>query len=391
MNRLTQIGLLLILGLQVIAQEISPGILLTSIGVAASNEEKAINYYSEAIERNPRDVQALILRSELYRSLGRTQSANEDLRRAMSINPYARIYTNKDFRQSLFANKKYNYIREPYDYNNADFEKTYLLKDQYQSFMKEDTALSFQEMTLNLAIESLINQDFDDTKAFLKQLDLESKASAIYYDMQGVVHLENKNYYKALEQFNKSIELNPDFVISYHNRAITYKKLGEFDKAELDFYRALELNDSIEQIYFGKAKLMELKGDIRSAKQYYKDASRNTYYPEASVNYAVLLKSSGEYTKAMIEIDQLIEDDPYDSRNYYVRGGLHFIYGEYEKATEDFNTYLRIHSDDKEALFFRGVSRILMNEKDDGCEDLKRSIDLGYDKSNTDMILFMCD
>jgi hypothetical protein len=32
-----------------------------------------------------------------------------------------------------------------------------------------------------------------------------------------------------------------------------------------------------------------------------------------------------------------------------------------------------------------------MNEKDDGCEDLERSIDLGYDKSNTDMILFMCD
>ena len=379
------------MSIQSIAQEVSPGILLTSIGVAASNEEKAVNFYSQAIERNPRDVQALILRSELYRSLGRNHSADQDLRMAMSINPYARIYTNKDYRQSLFESKKYNYIKEPFDYNNADFEKSYLLKEQYLSLINDNAALDFQESTLNLAIESLINQDFDDTRLFLKQLNLESKATAIYHDMQGVIHLENKEYDKALEHFNQSIELNPDFVIPYHNRAITYKKLGEYDKAELDFYRALELNDSIQQIYFGKAKLMELKGDIRSAKSYYKNASENEFYPEASVNYAVLLKTSGEYTKAMIEINCLIDDDPYDARNYYVRGGLHFIYGDYEEATDDFNTYLRVHEDDKEALFFRGVSKILMKDKDDGCQDLERSIELGYNKSNTDMIFFMCD
>lgn len=46
---------------------------------------------------------------------------------------------------------------------------------------------------------------------------------------------------KAIENYSKSIKLNPKYSQSYNNRGYTYMRLREFDKALPDFNRALEL------------------------------------------------------------------------------------------------------------------------------------------------------
>ena len=48
---------------------------------------------------------------------------------------------------------------------------------------------------------------------------------------------EDENW-KAIEDFNKTIELDPQDAAAYYNRGVTYGNLGEYQKAIDDYYQA---------------------------------------------------------------------------------------------------------------------------------------------------------
>ena len=51
---------------------------------------------------------------------------------------------------------------------------------------------------------------------------------------------------KAIEDYNRAIELNPESAMVYNNRGICYKKLGETQKAKKDFQKAAELDPQLK-------------------------------------------------------------------------------------------------------------------------------------------------
>ena len=50
-----------------------------------------------------------------------------------------------------------------------------------------------------------------------------------------------KNYDKALADFNKAIELEPNYGEIYHHRGECYEAMGDKLKAQADFAKAKEL------------------------------------------------------------------------------------------------------------------------------------------------------
>ena len=58
--------------------------------------------------------------------------------------------------------------------------------------------------------------------------------SAAAQNSQGREHLRTENYEAALAAFNRAIELDPDYVFAYRNRAQVYRRLGRSAEAEAD-------------------------------------------------------------------------------------------------------------------------------------------------------------
>lgn len=383
---------ILVSSLQLIAQQgISPRFNLPNDGEISRIEESAIKFYTEEIERNPENIQALVLRSELYLALNKQKEAEKDMQMALSLNPYARIYQNREYRKNLFPIKNYSYLTQHEDTKNEKFNKSFILAEQYLEFLNGSNLSATNIMIIELALMAIENKDLDLAKSFLKEMDDDAKNSALYYDLKGVITLEEGDQIGAIRYFDKAITENPSFVIPYHNRAVANKTLGNLDLAEQDFEKALALNAEIAQIHFGKAKLYELKGNMTDASLNYQNALMlEENYSEASTNYSVLLKSTGEFTKSMIELNNAIRENPNDINNYYVRAGLNFIYGSYSDAINDFNKYLEVKTNDIDATFYRGLCKILINQQADGCKDLFDSIDNGYNRTNLEMVIFMC-
>ena len=66
------------------------------------------------------------------------------------------------------------------------------------------------------------------------------KQSAVYYKMRGDGYYELKQYDKAMDDFMKVIELDPDYVATYFNRSYDYRELNQHSKAIKDFNKAIE-------------------------------------------------------------------------------------------------------------------------------------------------------
>jgi len=372
-----------------IGQQLEPGILLARN--TNTIQENAIGFYSGIIERNPRDVKSILLRSELHRSLNNIDAANADVDLAMSINPYSFLYLNKSERKNFFKRRNYSYLENSGMDYGVSFDKSFVLNDEYNRILSTSDISTKAQALLGYVLVAMKLRDYAEADMLLSAMPEEDRKSALYYDIKGVIMLEKGEVATSIDYFNEAISQDGLFTIAYHNRAVANKILKNFEESERDFNTALRQRADLAKIQFSKAKLLEMQGDVDGARYFYETAiDTEEDYAEARLNYSVLLKSSGEYTRALIEINELIKEYPEDVNNYYVRGGLHFIYGEYSKAVKDFDEYLTRNPEDYDVLFYRGLCLVLDGSTERGCADLSASIENGYN-NHDDLYLFMCE
>jgi tetratricopeptide (TPR) repeat protein len=99
-----------------------------------------------------------------------------------------------------------------------------------------------------------------------------------------------QEYERAIEDFGRAIELNPEDATAYHNRGSTYGDLQEYEQAIEDYDRAIELNPEYA-----------------------------TAYNNRGLAYAHLQ----EYERAIEDYGRAIELDPEDARPYLSRGAAY--------------------------------------------------------------------
>ena len=137
-------------------------------------------------------------------------------------------------------------------------------------------------------------------KKYSISLELHEHADA--YNNRGLDYANLGKYDKAIEDFNKAIELNPDLAVAYYNRGNTYVELGEYDRAIKDYDKAIELN---------------------------KD------YAVAYNNRGFAYVGLGKYNRAIEDFNKAIKLNPDDAKAYYNRGLAYAELGEHERARED--------------------------------------------------------
>lgn len=70
---------------------------------------------------------------------------------------------------------------------------------------------------------------------------------------------------KAIEHFNKALELKPDLLESYFNRGLAYTRKQEYDKALADLNKVIELNPNLGEAYYTRGLVYEYQLDYNKA------------------------------------------------------------------------------------------------------------------------------
>jgi len=88
----------------------------------------------------------------------------------------------------------------------------------------------------------------------------------------GVVAYHNGHYEKALELFEKCIEIDPEFTEGYNNLGLTFTELDMEERATEAFKKAIELNPDLAATYNNLGYVFYRIGSLQEAVEMYQEA-----------------------------------------------------------------------------------------------------------------------
>ena len=80
------------------------------------------------------------------------------------------------------------------------------------------------------------------------------------YNNRGNAYLNLNQYERAIQDYNKAIQLNPNYFEAYNNRGWAYYCLKKYQQALKDFDKALELNPNNNQVKNNREACLKAMG-----------------------------------------------------------------------------------------------------------------------------------
>jgi tetratricopeptide (TPR) repeat protein len=92
---------------------------------------------------------------------------------------------------------------------------------------------------------------------------------------------DGEDFWRAITDFTKAIELNHNYAEAYHYRGLTFNGLQENGHALADYNIAIQLQPKMEFPYYGRAIVYEQEGHIQQAiadYQMFLELSKDVYW-----------------------------------------------------------------------------------------------------------------
>ena len=178
----------------------------------------------------------------------------------------------------------------------------------------------------------------------------ERKNDADFYNNRGIDYGEKGEHNLAIKDFNKAVEIAPQFAEVYKNRGNAYLNKGSFDLALKDFNKAIQLEPNMSDFYIHRSGAYSITGNFENAIK--------------------------DLNKAL----KLNLDDP---DIYFLRGIVYTNTQKFSKAIDNFDKTLELKKDYANAYFCRGIVRLHLRHWQEAKDDLTSAQKLGVDITET--------
>ena len=288
--------LLLALGIATLHPRSRRGVLLginflfkrTGYYLMTGDFDKAIQAYSRALAKNPKDIPSRLGRAMAYLNLAEIEQAQADLDAILEIQP--EHVTALEFRGEIYGMQK-------------EFE----------------TALEI----------------------YARVKTLKPDWGFPYFDC-GSVYLEQQQFEPALRELERAVELLPELPLAYLVRSMTHYRMQNFALAQQDQAKALSLSPK-DALTMGEVNLMIYEGYLDWAQDYYgwvlaKQPRQWLAYQGRADAQAV----NHQWEAAINDYNQAIELAPHEAVLYLRRGLAHQRAGHAVQAANDFRSVQKL-------------------------------------------------
>jgi tetratricopeptide (TPR) repeat protein len=156
------------------------------------------------------------------------------------------------------------------------------------------------------------------------------------YSNRGFVYVAKGDYVSAIQDFTRALDLEPDDPVIYCVLGDAYRRQGEYEKAIEDFTTAIRLDPRIALAYAGRGQVHTNKGDYDTAIEDFTQAVHlDPYMITAYINRAFAHQQKGSYDNVIADCNKAIELDPAYALAYNNRGWAFYCKGNFDKAIED--------------------------------------------------------
>jgi tetratricopeptide (TPR) repeat protein len=324
---------------------------------------KAIQDYTKAIELKPKNADYYFDRGKFYVDEKKYEKAIIDFKMALTLNPkdagflYFRLaYSQKKLKQYNKAIFNYSKVIElnpedPWAYQNIAI--IYEELKEYDKIIEYynkaiETSSTNARIFLNRAnFYADITKEYDKAvKDYTKAIELEPKEADYYYYRGQFYRHVKLDYEKAIIDYKMGAVLNPKDDIFYYCLAYSHEELKQYDKAIFNYSKVIELDPNGVSAYNNIAILYnkEFKDYDKALEYYDKAIEINLTYSIGYTNRALFYEEIKEYDKAIKDYTKAIELEPKNANYYYFRGGFYRDNGNYLKARIDYQKAITIDS-----------------------------------------------
>jgi len=165
-----------------------------------------------------------------------------------------------------------------------------------------------------------------------------------YYN-RGYAYRDLGQPYKAIEDFDKAIALNPVNYEAFNLRGLAFMDIGQFNKSIEDFNRSIAINPRYFEGYF---------------------------------NRGIAFSKLGFYDKAIESVTASLEITPNSVAAYIERGINYVLIRNHDRALKDFNHAIYFNQNNALAYYNRAYLYLVIGSKNLAMSDYKKACDLGY-------------
>ncbi|KAI1362136.1 mitochondrial import receptor subunit tom-70 [Xylaria arbuscula] len=331
---------------------------------ALSEWEKVVEDTTAALNLDPVYVKALNRRANAYEHLEKYSESLLDFTASCIIDEFRSDSTAASVEKLLkkVAEQKAEAIlktKNPNKLPSPTFVSNYI-----QSFREKprpaglDDSVELSDGTgkgqLQIGLRAMEKKTHDGyeeaANAFEEALELGDlgQFQALAYNMRGTFRCLRGAQDQALDDLNKSIEIDPSMTQSYVKRASMHLETGNRDQAAADIETAIKKNPNDPDIYYHRAQLHFIHGEWNSAaRDYQKSIDLDNTFIFSHIQLGVTQYKMGSVASSMATFRRCIKNFSRvpDVYNYY--GELLLDQGKFDDAISQFDTAMDMEKQTK--------------------------------------------
>ncbi|XP_073410285.1 tetratricopeptide repeat protein 6 isoform X2 [Dendrobates tinctorius] len=351
---------------------------------------QAVRHFSAAIKVDPLSTRAYLCRAQAHRQMKDLHSALKDITRAIHLRP--------DSPEHYIIRGQYLYEMKRYDlasfciHHTAEMTQGSSPVQQalVQSFLHQNisaisclvSAIKEKPMPALLIllgkIQMRAKKNKDASESFSQALDLlnqspPSEKAEVFY-LLGLCYMEQLKFLQALEALTSAVKNRSGYCDAYYQRGLCRMHLQQANCVQ-DFNKTLEINPEHFQAYLCRAVFYGFRKRYSKAIMNCNSAikvqpgSVRAYLYRGALKYYIKA-----YKLAIQDLTKAAELDPFCSLVYYNRGVCFHQIKMYEEALKDYGIVLLLggwKEVDVKVLVNRGLLYLELHDYANALEDFK--------------------
>ena len=217
-----------------------------------------------------------------------------------------------------------------------------------------------------------------------KAIQLEPDYTEAYIN-RGIAKIRLGQHFAAISDYDKAIQLEPDYTEAYYNRGTAKMRLGQHFAAISDYDKAIQLKPDYADAYYNRGIAKAYLGQHFAAiSDYDKAIQRNPDNASAYLNRGAAKYKLGQHFAAISDYDKAIQRNPDNASAYYNRGIAKAYLGQHLAAISDYDKAIQRNPDNASAYLNRGIAKALLKRNWDAKQDLRKALRLAEKAGNAD-------
>ena len=206
-----------------------------------------------------------------------------------------------------------------------------------------------KDTSINELIKLYQSGKLDIVEKKVIELIKKKPKSFVLYNLFGAILVDQKNFDKAIINYKKSIEINPDYAEGHNNLGSALYKLRKFNEAIDSYQRAIKIKPNFSEAYNNLGLAFEELRKFNEAIDSYQRAIKiNPEYAEAYNNLGNVYDTNEKVDEAILNYKKAIKIDANFAEAYSNLGHLLKEVGKINEAKDYDNKLLSLNPDDVE-------------------------------------------